>query len=340
MGSKTKTTSNQTSNGTTALTQTPTNPAWVSSGLAQLGGAATKLASTDPYSFVAGPDALQTQAAQQASTLAPSQNYGQATNLYGSVGSAAAPQAGFTSLLNNLSSYMNPYTNNVVNTTLAGFDQNAGRQQAQDLLTRGRDATFGGSGGAIMQALDNQNIARDRAQTEAQLRDQAFNTGAGLSSQDAAQQNQIAQTNAQLASQTQAQRIAAAAGLTNTGQAHDASQMSQLSAQTQIGSILQQLAQVRAGAPISSLAGASSIFNSLPTGLLHGQNSNGTTHEVTNGTSTTTKSDPMGTIGSLGMGLGSLLAAPLTGGATVGAMLSRGLGGMFSGGNNFAPGGG
>lgn len=110
------------------------------------------------------------------------------------------------SLLSNLDSYMSPYTNDVVDTTLAGFDENAERTRAQQQAAAAQNGAFGGSRYGVLQAITEGELGRERASTEAGLRDSAFNTGAGLSADDANRRQSASSTNAQL--QTQA-RLAA-----------------------------------------------------------------------------------------------------------------------------------
>lgn len=292
MSSSKKTTSTSATSGVSNVVQTPTNPAFVSSGLGQISGAVSNLVGQDPYSFVAGADPIQTQAATGAANLTSPSGFSSAQSLASGVGSANTP-----SIAGHLGEFMSPYTNDVVNTTLAGYDKNAGYSRAGDTLARAGDSTFGGSGGAIQTALNEQNIAQGRAQTEAQLRNQGFQTALGGATSQAG-----------LDAGTQQQRLGAAGVMSGNASAEGANANQNIQTQSGIGQILQQLAQARAGAPINSLQSLSSIYGALPLGLLHGDTSNGTNNSTTNGTSTTTSSDPMGTLGSLAMGAGALMS--------------------------------
>jgi hypothetical protein len=290
MSSKSKTSTSNTTNGTTNVTQTPTNPAFVQPAIQGLAGQITNLSAQDPYSFVAGPDPLQTQAGAGAGALTTPQGFADAQSaLKGAAGAQGQ------SLLSGLQNYMSPYTNDVVDTTLAGFDKNAGYTRAADTLAKAGDATFGGSGGAIQTALNEQNIAQGRAQTEAQLRDQAFQTGAGLSNEDAARRQEAI-----------SQQIAAAQGLSGNATAQAAADQGRVQTQSQIGQMLQQLAQAHATAPLATTGALTSMLGGLPLGLLHGQDTNGVENSTSNGTSTTSTSNPLGTIGSLVSAGGSL----------------------------------
>jgi hypothetical protein len=172
----------------------------------------------------------------------------------GDVRDVSAASMGSESLLRNLDKYMSPYTNDVVDTTLAGFDVNAERLRAQQAAAGAGRGAFGGSRYAIGQAVTEGELARERAASEAGLRDRAFTTGAGLSGQDADRRQQAGAMNAQMAQQaalanqqSELARILAQAGydqqtgMFNAGQADSALER-QLSASgllTQIGATQQ-----------------------------------------------------------------------------------------------------
>lgn len=67
----------------THTVSTPTNPAWVDSGLAGVGQKISDLGTLDPYSLIAGTNPLIDQAAQGASQLGTSDNYGAALHFGG-----------------------------------------------------------------------------------------------------------------------------------------------------------------------------------------------------------------------------------------------------------------
>lgn len=287
MSKKTTTKTNQ----QTHMVQTPNNPEFVSKGIEGLAGQVTDLSKADPYSFVAGPDALQTQAAQGASALSSSPVQG----ILNGVATAGPQSVQAASLLDNLPAYMSPYTKDVVDASLADYDFGAGQQDAQARLDLGGDTTFGGSGGALYRSALGGQLARGRGTLSAGLRDQAFNTGASLSGQDADRRQQASMSNASLAEQALARQAAAAQAMGSEGRAN-------VDTQSQIGAILQQLAQTRAVAPLSLLGTQATLFGGLPLGLLQGQTQDGTM----SGTSTSKTSDPMGAIGGLLAGAGSL----------------------------------
>lgn len=85
----------------------------------------------------------------------------------------------------NIQNFQNPYTSQVVNTTLGQMD----RQRAQQGAAINSQATaanaFGGDRAVVAQSLNNQNWDNAMGQTAASLNNQGFNTAAGLATQDA-----------------------------------------------------------------------------------------------------------------------------------------------------------
>jgi hypothetical protein len=161
--------------------------------------------------------------AQSSNTYNPLSAYGQSADLawgaanagpqYGDYGSvldllkgnapkASAGNAQSHSLLDNWESYMSPYTDRVVDTTLANVDEYDARQLAQSQAEAAGNGAFGGSRYGVMDAILRGEQGRNRAATEAGLRDTAFNTGMGLSADDANRRQSASNLNAQLATQT------------------------------------------------------------------------------------------------------------------------------------------
>lgn len=261
-----KQTQTQSQSGTS--TSTPNVPTWVQNPQQSYLGGVSDLMQQGAGAFTpAGPNALQQQAGAGAASLGTSPLYGQAANMatgaagagantsgastynpalfggtqlgqanqYAGVSAGAAAQAQGGSLLDNLQAYMDPNIGAVVNTTLAGYDQQAARDKAAMDAQAGRDGAFQGSGYAIREGVYGADSALGRAQTEAGLRSNAFNVGAGLSAQDAAQRQQNSQFNTgQTNSQNQFNAgLEQQTGLANTGWLNDfLSQQGQLDQQT------------------------------------------------------------------------------------------------------------
>ena len=270
MSKKTKTTTNET------RVMTPNNPAWVTSGMEGLAGKITNYGNLDPYSLVAGPDALQTQAAKSAAGLTSPTAYqdainalkgisGQGANTYapsmfGGADLGAAQQAQSASLLDNLQQYMSPYTKDVVDTSLADYDVGAGQTRAQQALEMAGSGAFGGSGSAITRSMTEDALTRGRGSLSAGLRDQGFQRGAALSSEDADRRQQNSQFNAA----NDMQRVMAQAqldqqaGLANQGAMNQAGQFNASAKDTDLA---RQMQAALGTADIAGQQGASDRAN-------------------------------------------------------------------------------
>lgn len=109
---------------------------------------------------------------------------------------ATATTGQATTGLGNLSDYMNPYTNDVVNTSLN--DLNRARQMS--IVGNQAAATsagaYGGSRHGVADSLTNQDFLNTAASTSANLRNQGFNAAAGLLQNDQGALNNMSQFNA------------------------------------------------------------------------------------------------------------------------------------------------
>lgn len=301
MGLSTKKTKTTSSSNQTA-TMTPNNPAWSENLVSGVADRIGNLGNLDPYSLVADANPLQTSAGNLSGSLgagiqdarvAFGSGMGSATGATQSIIDGSAPQMTAASLLDGLQNYMSPYTNNVVDTTLANYDRSAGQNRAQQLLNiGGMDDTFGGSGS--MAYLGNFDAANqlNRAQTEAQLRDQGFNTGSNLSNLDAGRRQDASSTNAQLQAQQNALKLQAAQQMgalaqsqANTAMGFDANQRDNATSQANIGDVLRQIQQQKLGAPIAQASAQAGLLGQLPLDLFRGQTVNST------GTSTGTSKE-------------------------------------------------
>jgi hypothetical protein len=281
-----------------------------------LGGWRAGLTSATNAANSAGGSKLPTVTAQQAAatTLGP------------------APEAQAASLLDRpIEDYMNPFTQGVVDTTLAGFDDNSGRVRAAQAGQAAKSGAFGGSRMGIAQAQTEADLARERASTESGLRFGAFDRASQLALGDA---NNRQQTNL-FNTGTQAQYGITGANLSqdrnffNAGEGNDATQFNaglrsqevqnrlqaaQIAAQnaTSSGSLaqgdaasqiaaaqaLQQAQQQQAQAPLTSLAAYGQLLDPALLASVTGQTIN------SNGTSTTKQSG--GLLGQL-LGAGAQL---------------------------------
>lgn len=290
MGFSSKKTTNKT-------TVTPTNPAWVEPQLNTLAGKITDLTKVDPYSFVAGPSELQNMAFKGAGSLAPDrQSYGAALGHFQAQMNTGTPQyqaATVTpnSILPNLQSYMSPYLQQVVDTSLADYDFGAGQTRAQNRLALAQDETFGGSGGTIQTVMSEDALARGRGTLSGQLRDQAFHTGANLANLDAdrrqqaqlanmAAYNQAQQFNATQLETALSRQQQAASGLVSAASAQSQTELADLNAQAELGEMWRQIQQQQAGAPLSAIGSLAGAYSGLPLSLLHGSVTDSKTKET------------------------------------------------------------
>jgi len=93
--------------------------------------------------------------------------------------------------------YQNPYTDQVVNSTMNDLDQ----MRQREVMGNGQNATlnhsFGGNRTGVADALTNDQFNRTAASTIGNLRNQGFNTAAGLAGNEAGMNQQTALANAQ-----------------------------------------------------------------------------------------------------------------------------------------------
>lgn len=222
------------------------------------------------------------------------------------------------SLLDNLPAYQNPFTNDVVNTSLAGFDNQTAQQRAQLEAQGARNGAFGGSRFGIAQGQFEGDSSRNRAAMEAQLRAQSFDTAAGLSQSDAAMRQQASMANAAAGNNmtqfnagqrdTDLNRQLAAAGLLNQeAQDYGAGTRADLGAMENLGGDQRAIEQAYAMAGPAQLQMMGQLSGMTPYDILVGRNVTGNT----TGTNTTTSSPSL--FGQL-LGAASLIPSSLFGG--------------------------
>jgi hypothetical protein len=159
-------------------------------------------------------------------------------------------QAGTAS--GGINTYMNPYTQQVIDTSMADLERQRQMQQNQLGQQASAAGAFGGSRQGIAEAETNRAFAQQGGQLAAQLRQQGFNTALGASQQDVSNQMQAALANqsaganaAQFGQSTrlQAQGMNQSAGLqaalANQGAGFQAANLG-LNAANQLGNLSQQ----------------------------------------------------------------------------------------------------
>jgi len=228
---------------------TATNPSWVNNALQGYTGQVQNWgANTNAQDLVAPASPLQQQAFDQAGGMTSSPLFGEAAGVArGAVNNGTAQD------------FMSPYTNDVVNTTLAGYDSNSARQNAALAAAGARNNGFGGSRFGVAQALQAGEQGSGRAAAEAQLRDQAFNTGQGLYA-DAQNRN-----------------LSAAGLLGNLGQAQGADERSNIGLLSELGGVQRGIDANMRTADLSMLQALGGLYGQGQYGLFNGSKTNGTT---------------------------------------------------------------
>lgn len=285
---------------------TPTNPAFVTSGIEHAMNRVKSIGEMDPQSLIADVNPLQQLAAERIGKVGEQRNFME--------GLGSAPNVSAASVLDGLDRYMSPYTRDVVDASMADFDADRDATLSQLALDMAGSQKFGGSGGALAVSETRDALGRGRATLGATLRDQGFTRGAELANQDAARRQSASETNARLAAEMAGLRA-------QMGLAAEQSDRANIGQMFDLGTALREIEAQRRTAPISLATTEAGLLAGLPLGLLHGQIQEG------NSTTTSKTSDPMGALGSLAM----LAAAPLTGGTSLLGMGLSGLGALGSG---------
>jgi hypothetical protein len=130
--------------------------------------------------------------------------------------------------------YQNPYTQQVIDTTLADIERSRQVAQGQGAARAVAARAFGGSRQGVAEAETNRAALEQSARTAAQLRSAGFETAAGLGARDIA-----------TAQQAEAQRLAAAGQLGQLGAAEQAALTQGAQGLFGAGGAQQQLEQAR-----------------------------------------------------------------------------------------------
>lgn len=306
MGKKSKTKESSQSATNFNTVTTPTNPEWVTQGVQGVQGRINSLLSTDASTLVPGASGLQQQAFAGAQGLGqPNAGITGAQDavrgiLDGDPREAMMASAGRV-IDADLQAYQNPFTEGVVNTTLSGFDRSADRVRAQQAMDMARGARFGGSRSAITASMTEGELAQQRAAQEAGLRAAGFDRATGLATSDLDRSSNVSMFNAgqanQFSMQDQAQRLQAAGLLGDLGQAQAATTRADLGLLTDMGGQEREIERQVRGSDVELTKLIAALNASQPYELFRGQTATGTENRTGSGTSTTTESDPMGTLG-------------------------------------------
>ena len=124
----------------------------------------------------------------------------------------AAPLTGV-----DLSGYMNPYTDQVINSTLADLSRQAQIQDQNDAARATQAGAFGGSRSAVLQNLDDDSFARAAASTLAGLNQQNYTQAQGAAEIDLARAQTASQANQAAGLQGAQLNLGAAGALAGMG---------------------------------------------------------------------------------------------------------------------------
>ena len=149
----------------------------------------------------------------------------------------------------SIQSYMSPYQQQVMDTSLAEFDRNAAMQQTGLRDQSIQSGAYGGARQGVMAAEAMRGNEMNRAQLQAQLLNQGFGQAQAARSQDLAAQQGLGQYQQQLG---QGQQGFEQAKLDATQLANREAEFEEF---TRLGLVGQQLAQIQPGAFASQTVG-------------------------------------------------------------------------------------
>jgi hypothetical protein len=228
----------------------------------------------------------------------------------------------------NLSPYMNPYTQSVINQTLPIMQQNLALQQNQNQDQAAASNAYGGSRQAIQQGVTQAQGAMGMGQMAAQLNQANFGQAQGAAAQDINTNLQGQLANQAVQQNQGALNLGAAGGLANLGQQAQLSQTRNFGEQVTAGSLEQQQAQNQINANIANFQQAWQ-YPYMQLGTLQsalGMTPYGNATQGQSTTQTQTAANPAGeALGGLQM-LGGLFSAPAGGTSAI-----AGLGSLFGG---------
>ena len=197
----------------------------------------TKAGMADLAPQVAAQDALQTAAYTQA--VDPSTGLGSFQPFLTKAGAAADASTALTGTgagtgAGSISSYMSPYQQQVIDTTMQDFDKQAQiRANQQAAATLGVPGAFGGGREGVQRAEYQATSDQNRAQTLANLRQSGFQNAAARRQQDLANQMGISNLQGGLGARAQDFSRAQISGLGTLGAAQQAQNQAVLNAQQQ-----------------------------------------------------------------------------------------------------------
>lgn len=307
--SKSTTTSNST------VTSTPTNPQWVTDSVSGLQTRINGLLDTDAASLVPGASSLQTKAYDQAGNLGGWQtgNADAVATTKAALGAdPTAQQATSRSLLDvDIDGYMNPFQEQVIDSSLASYDEQRGMEEAEMRAAQARGQKFSGSGDAIRRAMFDRGTLQDRTGIESNLRSQGYDRATGLATGDLDREAATSQFNAgqanQMATANRDAQLRGAGLLGDLSNASASNERADLGLLSELGGEQREIEREKLGADTQLLQLISQLNGQQPYGLFRGETQTGDS-------TSTTKSkqyglgNTIGTIGSAMSGIGSMMS--------------------------------
>ena len=250
-----------------------------------MGALAPQVAAQDPMqaaAYAQAPDPTYGLGAYQPYT-ADARTAAQAATALTGTGAGAAGTAG------TIASYMSPYQQDVIDTTMLEFDEQAKRQKAtQAANALGTPGAFGGGREGVLQAQYQTGSDRNRAALHAQMLEQGWQQGQQARQQDFRQQQALATQQAGLGTQAMGNVQRQIAGLGTLGATQQVQNQAVLDAQRQFAGMAVNEPQQRLG-----------MLGQGVTGLMGGTQGIGTTLGQA-----PPQTSPLGTA----LGIGSTLA--------------------------------
>lgn len=261
---------------------TATLPDWAKQPAMDLMGGIQGLFNTDPNSLVPGANGYQTHAIDSVNKLSGSPwNFDTAADWTRQVGASDAPQmqaasGKAASVLDGLDGYFSPYQKDVIDSSAADFDFNAGQDRARETLGMAGNGAFGGSGAALTRSAGDDARGRARFSLLSGLRDQGFQRAAALSADDANRRQQASFANAGFTQQANAtnaglqdtnltRRLAAGQNLAGISTMFDQNARDNATAEFGMGDTLRGYDAARATAPFDMYQYLTNLWGGIAT---------------------------------------------------------------------------
>lgn len=236
--------------GTQTTVQKTEIPEWVQKAGQENLAIANQIAAR-PYLAYPGTLTAQFTPEQEAAFNLAQRSVGLTAPLYGMAGQTIGGVAGYNpqdvqsqSFLNaNVSGYMNPYTENVINRASEAAMRQLQQQQNQIAAQASRAGAFGGSRQAIQEGVAAAETARGIGDLTAQLQAQSYGQAQQAIAADQARAQQAALANQAAGLQAAGLRLQGGQGLANLGGLAQQAALTDVATMGAVGEARQQLAQ-------------------------------------------------------------------------------------------------